>query len=155
MRKSVTGFAFLMVMAAGGLLQAQSSSDTAEFKDLITQYWKAWSTLNPDKAAAFYSKDADAVFYDVAPLKYNGWEEYKKGVLQVFAAADSATIAPNDDLKATRRGDIAWTSETFHGVVNQKDGTHMDLNGRHTTVWEKRGGHWVIVHEHVSAPLGS
>jgi len=71
----------------------------------------------------------------------------------VFANAASASIAPNDDLKVTRRGNIAWTSNTFHGTINQKDGTSMQLAGRHTAIWEKRGNEWIIVHEHVSAPL--
>jgi ketosteroid isomerase-like protein len=34
-----------------------------------------------------------------------------------------------------------------------KDGKAMDLDVRHTAIWEKRGGKWLIVHEHVSAPL--
>jgi len=27
------------------------------------------------------------------------------------------------------------------------------MEGRHTAIWEKRDGQWVIVHEHLSAPL--
>ena len=154
MRSAITGLALVLVVTGLNLAPAQQSADAGEFKDLIQRYWKAWSTLNPDNAAPMYAKDADAVFYDVSPLKYKGWEEYKQGVLKVFGGAASATFTPNDDLSVTRRGDIAWTSETFHGVVAQKDGTHMDLLGRHTTIWERRGGHWIIVHEHVSAPLG-
>jgi ketosteroid isomerase-like protein len=29
----------------------------------------------------------------------------------------------------------------------------MQLDGRHTVIWEKHAGHWIILHEHVSAPL--
>jgi uncharacterized protein (TIGR02246 family) len=144
---------FMIPIAIAGLAAAQKPGDTAEFKNLIKQYWQAWSTLNPENAAPMYSKDADAVFFDVAPLKYNGWDEYKTGVQKVFATAAGASFIPNDDLKVTRRGDIAWTSNTFHGTITEKDGKTMDLAGRHTAVWEKRAGHWIIVHEHVSAPL--
>lgn len=153
MRKIVTGFALMLLIAGAGAVRAQKAGDAAGFKELIAQYWKAWSTMNPDNVAAMYSKDADAVFYDVAPLKYTGWEEYKQGFLKAFGTAASASIAPNDDLKVSRRGNLAWTTETFHGTVTQKDGGKMDLVGRHTAIWEKRGGRWVIVHEHVSAPL--
>ena len=152
MRKVVAGLALLLVIG-GGLAQAQKAGDAAEFKELIQQYWRAWSTLNPDNAAPMYAKDADAVFFDVAPLKYNGWEEYKQGVLKVFGGAAKAVFTANDDLKVTRRGNIVWTSGTFQGTITQKDGHTMDLVGRHTAIWEKRGGHWIIVHEHVSAPL--
>ena len=132
---------------------AKKPSDAAEFKTLINRYWEAWSTLDPDKAAVFYSKDAGAVFYDLAPLKYDGWNEYKEGVKKVFAAVASLKIVANDDVKVTRRGNIAWTSETFHGTETARDGKTTEIAGRHTAVWEKRGVQWVIVHDHVSAPL--
>ena len=153
MRRFVAGLALGLLAASAGFAGAATSGDTAEFKELLQHYWQAWSTLNPDKAAPMYAKEADAVFFDIAPLKYNGWEEYKVGVLKVFGTAASASFAPNDDLKVTRRGNIAWTSNTFHGTVMAKDGKSMEVTGRHTAIWEKRGGHWIIVHEHLSAPL--
>jgi ketosteroid isomerase-like protein len=153
MRKLVTELAIVLLVGAAGLSAAKKPNDTGEFKTLIQHYWEAWSTLNPDNAASMYAKETDAVFFDLAPLKYNGWEEYKAGVKQTFASASSASIVPNDDLKVTRRGNIAWTSNTFHGTLHQKDGKNTEITGRHTAVWEKRGGHWIIVHEHVSAPL--
>lgn len=152
MRKVVTLFAILLAVAAG-LTAADKPGDTSEFKTMIKHYWEAWSTLNPDNAASMYAKETDAVFFDLAPLKYNGWEEYKAGVKKVFAGSASATIVPNDDLKVTRRGNIAWTSNTFHGTIHEKDGKNTEVTGRHTAIWEKRGAHWIIVHEHVSAPL--
>jgi ketosteroid isomerase-like protein len=29
----------------------------------------------------------------------------------------------------------------------------MEVDGRHTAIWEKHGGKWLIAHEHLSAPL--
>jgi ketosteroid isomerase-like protein len=153
MRKLSTHFAVLLLIGTTGFTQTAQADDTAEFKSLIQHYWEGWSTLNPDNTAPMYSKDVDAVFFDVAPLKYKGWEEYKAGVKKTFGDAASASFVPNDDLKVTRRGTIAWTSNTFQGTIHQKDGKTMQFAGRHTAVWEKRGGHWIIVHEHVSAPL--
>ena len=154
MRKMIAGIGMLWLAAGACLGGAPGTSGTeGEFKELIQHYWQAWSTLDPEKAAPMYAKDADAVFFDVAPLKYKGWTEYKAGVVKVFATAASASFAANDDLKVTRRGNVAWTSSTFHGTITQKDGKSMQLAGRHTAVWEKRGGNWIIVHEHVSAPL--
>jgi len=153
MRNAIALLAGLLLLTSAGLCAPPDTAQTGEFKKLIQHYWEAWSTLNPDNAAPMYAKDTGAVFFDVAPMKYNGWEEYKDGVKKVFANAASASIAPNDDLKVTRRGNIAWTSNTFHGTINQKDGTSMQLAGRHTAIREKRGNEWIIVHEHVSAPL--
>ncbi len=153
MRKSLCAVVLLLLVLGSGVARAQKSGDNAEFKELIQNYWRAWSSLDPDKAAPMYSKEPGTVYFDVAPLKYNSWDEYKEGVKKVFANAASASFTPNDDLKVTRHGNLAWTSNTFHGVIHQKDGKQMDLDGRHTVIWEKRGGHWIIVHEHVSAPL--
>jgi hypothetical protein len=35
----------------------------------------AWSDLDPAKAARFYAKEADLIFFDMAPMKYTGWSE--------------------------------------------------------------------------------
>ncbi|MFY9555914.1 MAG: nuclear transport factor 2 family protein [Blastocatellia bacterium] len=126
----------------------------AEFKAMISQYYEAWSTLDPDKAAKYYAKDADLVFYDVAPLKYNSWAEYRAGVIKAFTEPmASGKLTPNDDLKVTQHGDIVWTIVTFHLSAKPKAGGSMEIDCRHTAIWEKRGGKWLIVHEHVSAPL--
>jgi hypothetical protein len=47
-------------------------------KKLIQRYYAAWNTLNTDNPAQFYAKDASLSFFDVLPLKYQGWAEYKK-----------------------------------------------------------------------------
>ena len=142
-----------LMLTLGMSLMLSAAPATDEFKTLIDGYWAAWSTGDPAKAAPMYDQSAGAVFFDITPLKYNGWSEYEEGVKKVFANAVSAAFAANDDLKSTRRGNLAWTSSTFHGAIKQKDGTTMNLVGRHTAIWEKRGAKWIIVHEHVSAPL--
>src|SRR5262245_2288010 len=145
----------ISVQVAGA--QTKSPAKAAkdpEFRKLIHDYYAAWSTLNPDNAAKYYAKDADLVFFDIAPLKYNGWSEYKAGVLKAFTEVlFSGKLTPNDDLKVNRRGTVVWTSVTFHLSGKPKAGGSRELDCRHTAIWEKRGGNWLIVHEHVSAPL--
>jgi ketosteroid isomerase-like protein len=156
MNKSVLSVAVaLLILAAIPALPApKPAGGDAEFKELIREYYEAWSTANPDKPAPMYAKDADLVFYDVAPLKYTGWDEYKVGVQKnLFDAMASGSLTPKDDLKVTRRGNIAWTSVTAHFSAKMKDGKAMEADIRHTAIWEKRGGKWLIVHEHVSAPM--
>jgi uncharacterized protein (TIGR02246 family) len=126
-----------------------------DFSELIKQYYAGWSTLNPDKVASLYAKEADLVFFDVAPLKYSGgWQEYSDNFTKNVASTfSSLTFAPNGDVKTTRKGDMAFTTLTFHLSAKQKDGGAVEFDGRHTIVWEKRDGHWLIVHEHLSKPL--
>jgi len=141
--------------AARATKAGRRSGGDPQFKSLIDRYYVAWSTLNPDNAAEFYARDASLVFFDIAPLKYNGWAEYKEGVKKNFIdTVSSAKLTPNDDLKVTRRGGVVWTSVTFHLSGTTKAGAKMEVDGRHTAIWEKQGAKWVIVHEHLSAPMG-
>ena len=141
-----------LLLCLAGTSSAQSG-DQAQFKSLLEKFWAAWSTLDVQKAAPFYAKDAGLVFFDVAPLKYTGWEEYQAGAAKVFADWASMKAALNDDLKVDRRKKIAWTSHTVDGEIQPKTGPPMKLKFRHTAVWERLGNNWVIVHEHVSVPM--
>ena len=132
---------------------AAKSRDQAEFGALLDKFWTAWSTLDPDKAAPFYAKDAGLVFYDLAPLKFNGWEEYRAGVLKTFADFESLRVTRNDDLQVSRKGKLAWTTHTANVSIKTKGGATMELKARQTAIWERRGKEWLIVHEHISVPL--
>jgi|SRR5947209_9236667 len=129
------------------------TSDDAEFKRMLDEFYAAWSTLNAENAARFYARDADLVFFDIAPLQYHGWAEYANGFKQVAQSFSSIKLTSNNDAKVTRRGNVAWTTATFHVTGAQKNGQAIDLTCRHTLIWERRGGRWLIVHEHVSVPM--
>jgi len=157
---SVLTAAVCVALAIAGSTPAKSKSGAsrkafeAEFKAMIAEYYAAWSTLNPDNAAKFYAKDADLPFFDVAPLKYKNWADYRAGVIKAFTEPmASGKLTPNDDLKVTQRGIIVWTTLTFHLSAQPKSGPALEIDCRHTAIWEKRGNKWLIVHEHVSAPL--
>lgn len=151
MKRLIFVLLLLTAFCAPALAQGNGDDITA----LVKGYYAAWNTLNPDNAGKFYAKDADLVFFDVAPLKYaGGWKEYsetfKKEVLPGFT---SLVLTPGNDLRVTRKGNIALATLTFHLAAKQKDGQALEFDGRHTLVWEKRGAQWLIIHEHVSKPL--
>jgi ketosteroid isomerase-like protein len=145
------------LLPAVGLLMIASQLSAAPanetFKKMIDSYWAAWGSMDFARISPMYAQDADAIFFDVAPMKYAGFGEYKAGASKLFATAESAKFTANGDVTGEQRGNFAWTSETFTGVINQKGGSVMKFDGRHTAIWEKRGGKWIIVHEHVSEPL--
>jgi uncharacterized protein (TIGR02246 family) len=152
MKRLLIAALIITTLSLPAFAQKKASDD---FNDLIKRYYAAWNTLNPDNASFLYAQDADLVFFDIAPLKYSaGWREYrdnfKKNVAPGFS---SLTLTPNHDVKITRRGNMALTTLTFHLSAKQKDGTALEFDARHTIVWEKRGGQWLIIHEHVSKPL--
>lgn len=147
-------FVVALVLSAVCLPALAQKKGGDDFNDLVKRYYSSWNTLNPDNVSSMYAKDADLVFFDIAPLKYNNWQEYhdvfKKEVAPGFA---SLVLKANNDVKTRRSGNMALTTLTFHLSAKQKDGTALDFDCRHTIVWEKRGSQWLIIHEHVSKPL--
>ncbi len=123
------------------------------YKAMMQAEYDLWSTGDPAKVAPMFAKDADLIFFDITPLKYNGWAEYEKGVAVVFAGYQSLKCTVNDDAHGGRSGNQAWTAATIsvHGV--KKDGRVDDFSMRTSEIWEKRAGKWMIIHEHASVPM--
>ena len=142
------------LLTFAGARAQQKASDEAKFRKLIDDYCAAWSTANADNPAKFYAKDANLVFYDIAPFQYHGWKEYHDGVQkEFFNNMSSGSLTAGKDLKVTRRGTIAWTTVSMHFTDKTKDGKTTETEIRYTGIWEKRGPSWLIVHEHLSAPM--
>lgn len=142
----------LFMSAASVLVRSALASSDDDLRPLVERYWKAWQS-GPDAAAPLYAKGGDLVFYDLEPLKYVGWNQYKAGVgPNILSKFESVTFKVNDDVKTTRRGDVAWTTATVTGDGALKASGPVHVVMRHTAIWEKRGADWLIVHEHVSVP---
>ncbi|HET8967256.1 MAG TPA: nuclear transport factor 2 family protein [Candidatus Acidoferrum sp.] len=137
-----------------GARAQQKATEEATFRKLIDDYCAAWSSGNPDIAAKYYAQEEGVVFYDVAPFSYHNWKEYRAGVQkEFFDNLSAAKLTAGKDLKVTKRGMIAWTTVTMHLSTTGKDGKTSEYEIRYTGIWEKRGVHWILVHEHLSAPL--
>jgi ketosteroid isomerase-like protein len=138
-----------------GARAQQRASDDATFRKLIDGYCAAWSTGDPNAPAKFYAKDDGLIFYDLAPFEYHGWKEYHDGVQkEFFDNMASGVLSAGKDLKVSRHGTVAWTTGSMHFSEKTKDGKTSETNVRYTGIWEKRGHDWLLVHEHLSAPLG-
>jgi uncharacterized protein (TIGR02246 family) len=138
-----------------GARAQQRATDDATFRKLTDAYCTAWSTGNADAPAKFYAKDNGLVFYDIAPFSYHGWKEYYEGVQKnIFANMESGSLTAGRDLKVTRRGTLAFTTVSMHFTEKTKDGKAVDAQVRYTGIWEKRGTNWLLIHEHLSTPMG-
>jgi len=143
------------LLTFAGARAQQKATDDATFRKLIDGYCAAWSSKDPNNAAKYYAREDGLVFYDVAPFSYSGWKEYDAGVRKnILDNMESVSLTAGKELKVTRRGNIAWTTVPMHLAGKTKDGKTMDAQIRYTGIWEKRGKSWVLVHEHLSAPLG-
>lgn len=145
----------------GGLLTfvgaraQQKATDDATFRKLIDGYCAAWSSKDLNTVSKFYDKTDGLVFYDLAPFSYGSWKEYDAGVRKALLDnADTISLIPGKELKVTRHGNIAWTTVPMHVTAKMKDGKTIDEPVRYTGIWEHKGKNWLLVHEHLSAPLG-
>jgi ketosteroid isomerase-like protein len=152
---------YVLIALFGGLLTfagaraQQRATDDATFRKLIDGYCAAWSSGDPNNAAKYYAKEDSLVFYDLAPFSYSSWKEYDLGVRkELLDQMVSGSLTAGKELKVTRHGTIAWTTVPMHFSAEMKDGKTIDTPVRYTGIWEKKGKNWVLVHEHLSAPLG-
>ena len=148
--------AMLFVLAGPAFASAKRPvrrRSRTDWKSLLTTLYDAWGSRRAESASALYARDQDLVFFGLATQSSGGWSAYADGVQKRFLdEALSLAFRPDDDLKATERGSVAWTTLTVHVSAVMKDGSRLELDCRHTAIWELRGGKWLIVHEHLSSP---
>jgi ketosteroid isomerase-like protein len=155
---------FFCVFALGLTVSAQTAARKPAMKKAaavgpipdrasIQQTWDGWSTLDPANVAKYYATGPH-VFFDIAPLKYNSWDEYSSGVKAVVSGYKSAKFTVNNDLAIHPSGDIVWATATISEEMTEKSGKVDMGNFRWTCIFENIDGKWLIVHEHVSEPIG-
>jgi len=147
---------FLLLFTVWGVAQPKKSAAKTSGgpdKALLQKIWDGWATLDPANTAQYYAQGPHT-FFDVAPLKYSSWEEYQKGVVNVLADFKTAKLTVNDDAEIHAiGGDHAWGSATVKEDAVMKSGKREMGTFRWTFVFEKQGGNWLLVHEHISEPL--
>ena len=150
---------FMSMIALSAAAQAKKpaakkvSASAAPDKAYLQKIWDGWATLDPANTAKFYATGPHT-FFDIAPLKYSSWDEYEKGVKGVLAGYKSAKFTVNDDADIHSHGDLVWATATVKNAMTNKAGKVEMGSFRWTVVFENVDGKWLIVHEHVSAPLG-
>lgn len=132
--------------------EMSAGKTAAPDKAHMQKIWDGWSTLDPANVAQFYASGPHT-FFDIAPLKYSSWDEYQKGVRQVVADFKTAKFTVNDDAELHPAGKYVWGTATVKDEMTHKDGKVDTGNFRWTVVFEQQGGKWLIVHEHISAPM--
>jgi len=58
--------------------------DEQALRALVPRIVEAWGTLDISKVEPYYATDADFAYFDIAPLKYNNWKEYREGAQKVL-----------------------------------------------------------------------
>jgi len=152
----------LLAGSAGAAAQAEkktraraAAKPAYDFQPLMQKIFEAWSSTDPSGVAQYYAQEPGHVYYDIAPLKYNGWQEYAEGYKKIIADYSAVKFILGPDAQAHQHGNMAWAAATWKAEMVKKDGTKETLEGRWTAIFEKRSDNWIIVHDHFSVPLPS
>jgi ketosteroid isomerase-like protein len=158
LKRFVTVSFCLLTLTLSGFAQMKkpamkkSSVDPVPDKAYLQKIWDGWSTLDPANVAKFYATGPHT-FFDIAPLKYDSWDAYDKGVKAELSGYKSAKFTLNEDLSIHPQGDLVWATATLRDEMTTTAGKVEMGNFRWTVIFENEDGKWLIVHEHVSAPL--
>ena len=137
-------------------MESHGQQSEQALRTLVPRIVASWETFDLAKIEPYYATDPDLTYFDLAPLKYNNWAEYRATAPKVlFEPNSSLKLKVNDDLRVHSRGSLAWATFTFGADITSKQGAASHLDGRWTIILEKRAKGWIVVHEHVSAPLGA
>lgn len=122
-------------------------------KKLMQQIMDAWATMDPAAAAKYYDQSPDDTFFDDAGgVKFVGWKAYEDGIRKVLTSEQSTKWTVNDDAVVHPAGNYAWGTATVHTEYVFKNGSRQVMEERWTLIWIRKGGHWLVAHEHFSAP---
>ena len=153
---------FLLTLVLPGVAQtttaqkspaaSQSAATAAVDKAYLQSIWDGWTAADLDKQGRFYAQGPGHLFFDVAPLKYTSWDDYKAGVAPSLKDVPKVTYTLSDDIQIHPEGKITWVDGTLEMSGATPQGQKESLPLRWTAVLEQQDGRWVLVHEHVSAP---
>jgi len=132
--------------------QRRSTADP-EIRTRLEQLFASWTDIDAAKAAPFFAKDSDLVFIDVG-TEFHGWSDVVAQAPKLFADYRSLKLTLGDDLRTGGGGDTKWATASIRIELTKKDGDVERMGARYTAIFEKREKDWLIVHEHLSVPVG-
>jgi len=157
MKRLLTVSLCLLALTLSGFAQVKKSpmkkaAGPTPDKAYLQKIWDGWSTLDPANVAKYYAP-GQHTFFDIAPLKYNSWDEYAKGVQDLATTYKSAKFTLNDDTAIHPHGDLVWVTSTVKEEMTSKAGKVEMGIFRWTAIFENEAGEWRIVHDHTSQPI--
>lgn len=130
-----------------------SKSSAPVDKAYLQSIWDGWASNDVERQGRFYAQGPTHLFFDVAPLKYTGWDAYKAGVAPSLKDSPKVTFLLNDDIQIHPEGKITWVDGTVNMEGASPQGEKQVLTLRWTAILERQpDGRWLVQHEHVSVP---
>lgn len=152
-KRVLTTFVCLLALSFSGFAAPKKTTAAgAPDKAYLQKILDGWSSLDAAGMAQYYDQ-GEYAFFDIAPLKYANWAEYQKGVTELLKGYKTLKLTLNDDAQVHTDGNLTWSTATVKEDAVTNAGKHEMATLRWTLIFEKQGGKWLIVHEHMSEPM--
>ena len=155
LRNTFRAMLLMSTLYQAALASPPRAKDEADIKALEQNWAAAVKAKDSQKIMSFYAPGEKLFVFDVVPPRqYAGSDAYKKDWEDLFGQMQGSMNLEISDLSVTTTGgDLAFSHSIQHVTGTFTDGKPMDLTVRVTDVYQKIGGKWLIVHEHVSVPV--
>lgn len=131
---------------------APASDTEAEIRSLIDGWIAAAQSKDVGRIMSFYDRDVVA-FDAIGALRFVGADAYGAHWQACMSMCAGETRFETRDLKVESAGDLAVAYALQHCSGTDEKGETQGGWMRMTTCYRRRGGRWLIVHEHFSAPF--
>ena len=122
-------------------------SDEQQIDYMLSEMMGAWQVGDVEKLHSTFADDVSLVSGSWAP-PVMGWANYLAIYQQQRARMQRVRMdRTNTFIKV--KSDVAWACYQWNFTATL-DGQPMQSQGQATVVMEKRNGHWLIVHNHMS-----
>jgi uncharacterized protein (TIGR02246 family) len=155
MKKSGLFFGLLLIGAMATQSAEPRTTGEKEIRALEGRLLAAIKSRDVDAIMANYVADDSLLVFDlIPPRQYVGARAYRKDWEDFFATIPGPIVRCEiTDLRITADFSLGFSHSIQHLVASDKDGNPVDLTLRVTDAYRKMGGKWLIVHEHISAPI--
>ncbi|HLI80632.1 MAG TPA: nuclear transport factor 2 family protein [Candidatus Binataceae bacterium] len=142
---------FTATLAAASIARADDKADIEALEKRVAAGVEA---KNADAIMANYIPGDSLIVFDlIPPRQYVGWDAYKKDWAGVIGGCADSPKMEISDLDITADGKLAFSHSIQHFVCTDAKGNKMEMTMRATDAYRKIKGKWLIVHEHLSAPI--
>lgn len=140
-------FIFAALLIVGNFYFAFAQTTPSEIAQQLTNWHSG--LVNGDLEAVSAQYASDAIFFPTFINSANTPDARKTFLAALIAKKPIAML--NNDQRIHLFGDVATCSGTWVFDVNAPDGSREKKPVRYLFVFEKRGGKWLIIEQHVSA----
>ena len=144
--------AFGVAAAAAPSVNSTAAAEVRKLESTLEQIYNSPKfSKDPSVALEYFDTQAMRLFDIETPAQYRG-EDFRKHFIAIGAEFAGARVEFSQ-MEVTADAHLAFATSLQHLFGRGKDGKPFDITMRVTDCLRKSGGHWLIIHEHISLPL--